>query len=150
MRERVVREAVAVALLLGALLLAVALVSHSPLDPSPFHASTERTTPANLAGWLGAALSAALFALIGVTAFLLPLAAAVLGWRLLRQAPIVSPRLIGFGLALLLLALPGFAAVMTLDLPYRGGRISAGGYLGLAESELLTGFAGPVGGMHRR
>ena len=43
MRHRVVREAVAVALLLGALLIAVALVSHSPLDPSPFHASTVST-----------------------------------------------------------------------------------------------------------
>jgi S-DNA-T family DNA segregation ATPase FtsK/SpoIIIE len=147
MRERMVREAAAVALLLGALLLAVALVSHSPLDPSPFHASTQRTVPGNLAGWLGATLSAALFALIGVTSFLLPVAAAVLGWRLLRQAPIASPRLLGSGLALLLLALPGFAAVMALDLPYRGGRISAGGYLGLAEAELLTGFAGPVGGI---
>jgi len=42
MRDRVVREAAAVALLLGALLVAVALLSHSPLDPSPFHASTLR------------------------------------------------------------------------------------------------------------
>ena len=29
---------------LGALLLVVALLSHSPMDPSPFHASTQRST----------------------------------------------------------------------------------------------------------
>ncbi|MEJ2188609.1 MAG: DNA translocase FtsK 4TM domain-containing protein [Acidobacteriota bacterium] len=85
MRERVFREAAAVALLLGALLVAVALVSHSPIDPSPFHSSTLRESPHNLAGWLGATLSAALFSFIGVTAFLLPVAGAVLGWRLLRN-----------------------------------------------------------------
>ncbi len=147
MRHRVVREAVAVALLLGALLIAVALVSHSPLDPSPFHASTLRDTSNNLAGWLGAALSAALFSFFGLTAFVLPVAAAVLGWRLLRQSPIVNPRLAAAGWGLLLLALPGFAALLGTDMPYRDGRISTGGYVGLAESELLRGFAGPVGGI---
>ena len=78
MRDRVVREAAAVALLLGALLVAVALLSHSPLDPSPFHASTLRDAPNNLAGWLGATLSAALFSFFGLTAFVLPVAAALI------------------------------------------------------------------------
>ena len=47
----------------------------------------------------------------------------------------------------MLLALPGFAGLLGKDLPYRDGRISASGFVGLAENELLTGFAGPVGGM---
>ncbi|MCJ7754386.1 MAG: DNA translocase FtsK 4TM domain-containing protein, partial [Thermoanaerobaculales bacterium] len=98
-RERVLREAAAVGLLLGALLVVVALLSHSPLDPSPFHASTLRSTPENLAGWLGATLSAALFSFIGVTAFVLPVAAAVIGWRLLRQSPMANPRIAGIGWA---------------------------------------------------
>jgi len=147
MRERVVREAIAVALLLGALLIAVALLSHSPIDPSPFHASTLRESPDNLAGWLGATLSAALFSFIGVTAFVLPIAAAVLGWRLLRQSPMASPRLAAAGWGMLLIALPGFASLLAHDVPYRDGRVSAGGYLGLSETELLRGFAGPVGGI---
>ncbi len=147
MRHRVVREAVAVALLLGALLIAVALVSHSPADPSPFHASTLRDTPNNLAGWLGATLSAALFSFFGLTAFILPVAAAVIGWRLLRQSPMANPRLAAIGWGLMLLALPGFASLLGTDLPYRDGRISTGGYVGLAETELLRGFAGPVGGI---
>jgi S-DNA-T family DNA segregation ATPase FtsK/SpoIIIE len=147
MRERVVREAVAVALLLGALLIAVALVSHSPMDPSPFHATTLRESPQNLAGWLGSTLSAALFNFIGVTAFVLPIAAAVLGWRLLRRSPMANPRLAAAGWGLLLIALPGFASLVADDIPFREGRISAGGYVGLAETELLKGFAGPVGGI---
>ena len=147
MRDRVVREAAAVALLLGALLIAVALLSHSPLDPSPFHASTSRDAPNNLAGWLGATLSAALFSFFGLTAFVLPVAATVLGWRLLRQSPMANPRLAAAGWGLLLLALPGFASLLGVDLPYRDGRISTGGFVGLAETELLRGFAGPVGGI---
>jgi S-DNA-T family DNA segregation ATPase FtsK/SpoIIIE len=147
MRERVVREAVAVALLLGALLVAVALLSHSPIDPSPFHSSTMRESPHNLAGWLGAALSAGLFSFFGLTAFLLPVAGAVLGWRLLRQAPMVNPRLTAVGWGMVLLALPGFASLVATDVPFRDGRLPAGGLLGLAESELLGSFAGPVGGI---
>ena len=147
MRERVFREAAAVALLLGALLVVVALLSHSPLDPSPFHASTLRESPQNLAGWLGATLSAALFSFIGVTAFVLPVAAAVLGWRLLRQSPMANPRLAAVGWGMLLIALPGFASLLTRDVPFRDGRVSSGGYLGLSETELLRGFAGPVGGI---
>jgi S-DNA-T family DNA segregation ATPase FtsK/SpoIIIE len=147
MRERVIREAVAVALLLGALLVAIALLSHSPIDPSPFHASTLRETPQNLAGWLGATLSAALFSFIGVTAFVLPLAAAVLGWRLLRQSPMANPRLAAAGWGMVLIALPGFASLLAQDVPFRDGRVSAGGYVGLSETELLRGFAGPVGGI---
>ncbi len=146
-KERVVREAVAVALLLGSLLLVVALLSHSPLDPSPFHASTLRSSPDNLAGWLGATLSAALFNFIGITSFLLPVAAAVIGWRMLRQSPTANPRIVGVGWAAILLALPGFAAMVGTDLPFRDGRVSAGGFVGLAGTELLTGFAGPVGGV---
>ncbi len=147
MRERVIREAIAVALLLGALLVVIALLSHSPIDPSPFHASTLRETPRNLAGWLGATLSAALFSFIGVTAFVLPLAAAVLGWRLLRQSPTANPRLAVAGWGMVLIALPGFASLLAQDVPFRDGRVSAGGYVGLSETELLRGFAGPVGGI---
>jgi S-DNA-T family DNA segregation ATPase FtsK/SpoIIIE len=147
MRERVVREAIAVALLLGSLLVAVALLSHSPIDPSPLHSSTMRESPDNLAGWLGAALSAALFSFFGLTAFLLPIAGAVFGWRLLRQAPMVNPRLTAIGWGLVLVALPGFAGLFATDVPFRDGRVSTGGLLGLAESELLGSFAGPVGGI---
>ncbi len=145
MRDRVLREAGAVALLLGAVLVAVALMSHSPMDPSPFHASTLRSSPTNWAGWLGATLSAALLSLIGVTAFLLPPLAAVMGWRILRQKPLSNPGLTMAGWAIILLTLPGVAALVATDLPFREGRIPCGGLIGLATADLLGGFAGPVG-----
>jgi S-DNA-T family DNA segregation ATPase FtsK/SpoIIIE len=145
MRERVLREAGAVALLLGSLLAAVALLSHSPMDPSPFHASTLRSSPINWAGWLGATLSASLLSLIGLTAFLLPPIGVVLGWRILRQRPLESPSVTLTGWLVVLLTLPGVIALVGHDVPYRDGRIPGGGLIGLALSDLLGGFAGPVG-----
>ena len=145
MRDRVLREAGGVALVLGAILVAVALLSHSPMDPSPFHASTERVSPANWAGWLGATLSAALLSLIGLTALLLPPVGAVLGWRILRQRPLESPSLALIGWLIVVLALPGMVSLVAFDIPYRGGSVPCAGLVGLAASDLLGGFAGPVG-----
>jgi S-DNA-T family DNA segregation ATPase FtsK/SpoIIIE len=145
MRDRVLREAGAVALLLGSILVAVALLSHSPMDPSPFHASTEHSSPANWAGWLGATLSAALLSLIGLAALLLPPIGAVLGWRVLRQRPLANPSLTLIGWLIVVLTLPGLLSLVAFDVPYRGGVVSSAGFVGRAESDLLSGFAGPVG-----
>ncbi len=145
MRDRILRETGAVALLLGSILVAVALVSHSPMDPSPFHASTLRSSPINWAGWLGATLSAALLSVIGVTAFLLPPIGAVLGWRILRQRPLENSPVTLIGWLVIILSLPGLAALLTTDLPYRDGFIPFGGLTGMASAQLLGGFAGPVG-----
>ncbi len=144
-RERVLREALAVGLLLGAVLLAVALGSHSPLDPSPLHLSTERATPANLAGWLGASVSAAALALVGLPALLLPVLAAAVGWRLLRDRPFAYPRLLALGWGLLMIAVPALVHMVRSDWVARGGTVPGGGMVGRAVAELLLGFAGPVG-----
>ncbi len=140
-----VRDAVALALILGAVLAAVALVSHSPLDPSPFHASSQRARPHNLAGWLGATLSASLLSLLGLPALLLPVLAAAMGWRMLRDRPLVAPRQSALGWGLVLLALPGFASLGQPVIEVRGGTVPVGGAVGLAEAQLLGAFAGPVG-----
>ncbi len=145
MRERMAREATAVALVLGSLLVGVALASHSPLDPSPFFVSSDRDSPVNLAGWLGATLSAGLLQLLGVVAFLLPVLGVVLGWRLLRDRPLEHPRTAAAGWTLLLLSLPGFAALLGDAIPFRGAAIPAAGLVGRAEAQLLDVFAGPVG-----
>ncbi len=145
MRERLVREAGAVALLLGGLLAAVALASHSPLDPSLFHLSSARGVPHNLAGWLGASLSAGLLGLIGLTAFLLPLLAMLAGWRALKAEPMAHPRLTIAGWGLVVLALPGFAELACADILFRGGTLPCGGWIGRAEVDLLGALAGPVG-----
>jgi len=145
MRDRVLREALAVALVLGSMLVAVALVTHSPLDPSPFYASTMRSIPENLAGWLGATVSAALLGFLGVAAFLLPPLGLIAGWRMVRERPLINPPVTIAGWVIIVLSLPGVAALLANQLPFRDGRISCGGLIGLAETELLGGFAGPVG-----
>ncbi|MGD8440828.1 MAG: DNA translocase FtsK 4TM domain-containing protein [Holophagae bacterium] len=144
-RERLVAEMTAVGLIFGAILVAVALLSHSPLDPSPLHASTLRDGPVNLVGPLGAALSAVLFGLLGITALLLPPVGAVVGWRMLRGRDLEHPKAAAVGWALVVLGLPGIATLLCTDLPFRDGRIPCGGLVGAAEADLLGAFVGPVG-----
>ncbi|MCP4901947.1 MAG: DNA translocase FtsK [bacterium] len=145
MKGRLVREAVAVGLLLGAVLLLAALVSHNPLDPSPFHVRTGLDRPVNLVGWLGATISAALLSVFGLASLLLPPLAAVVGWRLLTGRTINRPRQLVIGWFLILVAVPGLVALVGSDLPFRDGTVSCAGFIGRASSELLEGFAGPVG-----
>ncbi len=145
MSRRILREAAAVGLLLAAVLLAVALASHSPLDPSPLHLSSLRDRPANLAGWLGASLSAALVSLIGLSSVLVPVVAGVFGWRLLRERPVAYPRLVAAGWAVLAVVVPAFVHLVQADLLVRGGTVPGGGLVGRAVAELLGGFAGSVG-----
>jgi S-DNA-T family DNA segregation ATPase FtsK/SpoIIIE len=144
-RERIVRETVGIGLLLTAVLLLVALLSHSPLDPSPFHVSSLRESPQNLVGWLGATLSAVLLGVAGLPSLVLPFLLAALGWRQLRGRTTEMPLLVVAGWTAFLVALSGFANLACTDLTYRGGAVSCGGLIGRATDELLAGFAGPVG-----
>jgi len=144
-RERLISEMIAVGLIFGSILMAAALLSHSPLDPSPLHASTLRDGPVNLAGPLGAALSAVLYGLFGIVVLALPPLGIVLGWRMLRGRDLENPRITLAGWALIVFALPGIATLLCADLPFRDGRISCGGLIGGAETDLLGGFVGPVG-----
>ncbi len=145
MTERTLREIAAVALILGAILMAVALISHHPLDPSPFHTQTAHDTPLNLVGWLGASLSASLLGVFGVSAVLLPLLAAILGWSLLRQQVPDGLKWIGVGWLLVLMSIPGLVGLMCSEVSFRGGTLSCGGLVGHAAGDLLGGLAGPVG-----
>jgi S-DNA-T family DNA segregation ATPase FtsK/SpoIIIE len=144
-RDRLISEMIAVGLIFSSILLAAALLSHSPLDPSPLHASTLRDGPVNLAGPLGAALSAVFYGLFGIVVLILPLLGVVVGWRLLRGREVEHPKIAAAGWALIIFSLPGVAALVCADLPFRDGRISCGGLIGGAEMELLGGFVGPVG-----
>jgi len=141
----VIRDIVGVSLLVVAVLLLVALLSHSPMDPSPFHVSSLRETPVNLAGWLGATLSAALLGPFGLLALVVPFLLGVLGWKQIRGVELSRPRFTVAGWMLLLVALPGFANLLCADIPWRGGVVSCGGFIGRAVDDLLLGFAGPVG-----
>ena len=144
-RDRLISEMIAVGLIFSSILLAAALLSHSPLDPSPLHASTLRDGPVNLAGPLGAALSALFYGLFGIVVLILPPIGIVAGWRLLRGREFEHPKIAVAGWTLIIFSLPGVAALLCADLPFRDGRISCGGLIGGAEMELLGGFVGPVG-----
>jgi len=144
-RERLISEMIAVGLIFGSILVAAALLSHSPLDPSPLHASTLREGPVNLVGPLGAALSAVLYGLLGIVVLLLPPLGLILGWRLLRGRDLDHTKAAMIGWFLIVFALPGVATLLCSDLPFRDGRISCGGLIGTAETDLLGGFVGPVG-----
>jgi S-DNA-T family DNA segregation ATPase FtsK/SpoIIIE len=145
MTERTLREIAAVALILGAVLMAVALASHHPMDPSPFHTETAHDTPQNLVGWLGASLSASLLGVFGLSACLFPFLAGILGWSLLRQQIPESLKWVGIGWLLVLMALPGLVGLTCSELAFRGGVLSCGGLIGHAADDLLVGLAGPVG-----
>ncbi len=145
MRGVVLRDTVGVGLLLVAVLLLVALLSHSPMDPSPFHVSSLRETPVNLAGWLGATLSAALLGPFGLTALVVPFLLAAFGWRQIRGEDLSRPPLTLAGWALLFVAVPAFVNLLCTDMPWRGGAVPCGGFVGRATDELLLAFAGPVG-----
>jgi S-DNA-T family DNA segregation ATPase FtsK/SpoIIIE len=58
-----------------------------------------------------------------------------------------NPRLTLIGWLIVILAVPGLAALVTTDLPFRDGYIPFAGLAGIASSQLLGGFAGPVGRM---
>jgi len=144
-RERIVRETVGIGLLLASVLVLVALLSHSPLDPSPFHASSLRENPQNLVGWLGATLSAVLLGVAGLPSLILPFILGVLGWRQLRGVATEMPALVAAGWSALLVAFSGFSNLGCTDMAFRGGTVPCGGLIGRAVDELLVGFAGPVG-----
>lgn len=145
MTQRLLREATAVVLVLVAILVAVSLGTHSPLDPSLFHVSSLREQPDNLVGWVGATLSAGLLGVLGLTAFLIPVLLAVVGWRVLSPEEGERPQLQAWGWVGVLVAAPGMVELACSSLPFREGAVPCGGLLGRAEGELLGGVVGPVG-----
>ncbi len=143
--ERIARQLVSLALLLMSLLLLVALLSHSPLDPSPFHVSSARDQPHNLIGPLGAIVSGLLLDLIGLSALLTPVIGLLLVWYRLRGVTISHPRLLVGGWLVVTVATSGLLNLIRSDIELRGGVVSCGGLLGRASDELLLAIAGPVG-----
>jgi DNA segregation ATPase FtsK/SpoIIIE, S-DNA-T family len=122
-----------------AVLIALALLSYSPKDPS-WNVSTPEGTPTqNWIGPAGAYAADSMFQGLGFAAFLLPTALFVLGWRWCRSRAISSQvaTLIGYGL--LLLSLPSLLAL--LPFPSVRGSIGAGGFVGaVLSSGLRAGF----------
>ena len=124
-----------------AVLVALALISYSPRDAS-LNVSAQPADSGVTNNWMGpvgAYTSDLLFQIFGFSAFLLPLAIAVLGWRWCRSRSLDSQSATLGGYFLLLVSLPSLLSLFPF--PAVRGAIPAGGTVGsLISSELLAGF----------
>jgi len=146
-RGRIAGEALGVLLVLAGLLAALALLSHDPRDPNLFSitAGGEAASPNNWIGGVGASLSAALYVLVGLAAWGLPLVLFFWAWQMFRRRPVESPATKAAGFALSLLSVP---ALLSLGLGRRqlfGEEADAGGVLGRAIAEAVRGRLGTTG-----
>ncbi|MDG6093547.1 DNA translocase FtsK [Acetobacter sp. AN02] len=150
--RRRLTEAGGVCLWLAALSLAIMLVSYNPADPS-FSVATE--TPAtNWLGWPGAAVADTLLPSIGLAAWLVVMALACWGWRIIRwhRLSVFVLRLIAL-VALLPVAAALLAALPLLVTVFQAPRwpsdAGIGGGIGLsaATAAVQAGVAatGPAG-----
>jgi DNA segregation ATPase FtsK/SpoIIIE, S-DNA-T family len=124
-----------------AVLLTLSLISYSPHDPA-FNVSVASAGENPVRNWIGPVGSYTadlLFQFLGFAAFLLPVAAGILGYRWLRSRAIDSQWATLVGYALLLLSLPSLLAM--IHVPDVRGALPAGGLLGGAVSHgLQRGF----------
>lgn len=137
------REVVGIGLTGAAVLLVVALASHSPSDPS-FFTTTGRATR-NWIGPVGAQLSALLYALFGLAAWLLPLVLLAGAMRQVRGTRHHVRRGAVAGLALVAVSTALLLSLVVGAIRFRGAELTAGGLLGdLLETGLVALF-GEVG-----
>jgi S-DNA-T family DNA segregation ATPase FtsK/SpoIIIE len=145
-RSRIASEALGILLLLSGVLTGLALVSYDPKDPNLFSLTTgEAVSPRNWVGGFGASLSAALYALAGFAAWIVPVVLLFWGWRRFWQRTIENPGSKAAGLALLFLSIP---TLLSLALGRRllfGEEAEAGGIVGRAVAQALRGRLGGAG-----
>ena len=124
-----------------AILIALALISYSPHDPS-FNVSADMPEVHAARNWIGpvGAYSAdLLFQGFGYAAFLLPIGIFVVGSRWFRSEVLESAYIKVIGYSLMVLMLP--AMLMLWRVPEVRGAIPPGGLLGhLVSAGLLAGF----------
>ncbi|HSP94466.1 MAG TPA: DNA translocase FtsK 4TM domain-containing protein [Thermoanaerobaculia bacterium] len=146
-RGRIASEALGVLLVLVGVLTALSLLSFDPRDPNLFSvtAGGEAASPSNWIGGFGASLSAALYALVGLGAWGVPVLLLIWGWRMFSQRPVENPATKAAGFALLFVSIP---ALLSLGLGRRslfGEQAEAGGVVGRAIADAARGRLGTTG-----
>jgi S-DNA-T family DNA segregation ATPase FtsK/SpoIIIE len=139
-------EAVAVVFLAIGLFLIFSFASYQPFDPS-WNTSTGATVKAvNLTGNVGAILSDFFLQSMGVGAYALPLLMFLMGWQWVRSEAISSPTVKMIGAAVLLAATCTLLGMPSGWHPIAGA-IPAGGILGSALADYLTGAMNTTGAL---
>ncbi len=134
-------------MLLAAVLIACALLSYRPDDPSFLFQSTESVPVRNLIGPVGAEIAAAGFGFLGLTVLLLPVFLLWTAWRYVRWRP--EHRVVGRGLGSLvvLTSLPALLTLILVTVDWRGETLRAGGLLGDVlggSAQRFLGFTGAL------
>jgi S-DNA-T family DNA segregation ATPase FtsK/SpoIIIE len=136
-RNRPLNVFLGLVLLLVSLLLLLSLATYSPADPSLNTASNQ--IPRNWVGLFGAWLSDLVLQSIGLTAFLLPMWLAGLGWTWMRSRPGGSPFLRFTGTVLAVVFVPTVFALLPWHWRWLNA-IPAEGVIGRVMSGLLVGY----------
>jgi len=139
-----VKEIYAVLFLTLGVLLLLSLLSYQPEDPSFNRYLSEPLPPRNLIGVWGSYSADALFQLLGLAAFLLPLFFFIIAARYFRRhTPGIHPGLSGFLALTFLAAVAGLSNLLFLGISVNN--IQAGGLLGAILAKSLNHYFNPLG-----
>ena len=129
-------EIVGVLLFAIVVLLAGALLSYHPDDPSLFRHTTAEATQ-NLIGPFGANVAALMFGLIGLAALAVPVVIGVSAWRHVKRriGDHTAERMLGLGL--LLVALPSLLDLLLGEVAWRAAPMRSGGAWGYLVADGL-------------
>jgi S-DNA-T family DNA segregation ATPase FtsK/SpoIIIE len=139
--NRRLNELIGFLLCVSALLLSLALVSYSPLDPSLNSASvlTGSRVARNWVGVVGALIADLMLQGFGLGAFLLPIFPAVLGMRWFRSRKIASPVAKSLGAIWLVIFVPALLALLPGHLRWLHA-VPIEGLLGRIVGDLLIHY----------
>ena len=137
--ERVRSELAGLGLGIVCVFVLLALVSFSAADPSG-NVSGGAVVARNLGGLVGAWAADWLYRLLGYAAYLIPLALGVYAVRYLVLRPVASPGWAAAGYAGLVLTCAGALSLWVGPLRIDALRVSAGGYVGQALSQVLARY----------
>ena len=144
--NRRLNELIGFLMLVLAVLLVLALVSYSPLDPSLNTASTPPASrPAhNWIGVVGALVSDLGLQLFGVAVFLIPVFLLLYSLRWFRSRPITAPYAKTLGAVALVTFLSGFIGLLPLTIRWKGV-IPSEGLLGRIVADALIHYLNLAG-----
>jgi DNA segregation ATPase FtsK/SpoIIIE, S-DNA-T family len=142
-REEIVREVGGYIVAVCGLLVALAVLSYHPLDPSLFAAGSDVVH--NLLSHVGAVVAGVLVTLFGVPALVVPGLLLSVGWRWLRGEVVEAPGLQSGAWVAATVGADGLLAAAVPNTPYRGGELVWGGEVGRLVDGGLGASLGATG-----